>query len=91
VTRDADAKEGVSRPARKEVSYSNPSPADRARELILRTGLSQRAVARELEVDDRTLRYWCSGAKPVPRIAILALERLVELKRTVTDNGFEPR
>lgn len=83
LTREEGAKDGADS-GRREVSYSDPSPADRIRELINRTGLSQRGVARELEVDDRTLRYWCSGEKPIPKMAFLALERLVQLQREIT-------
>ena len=58
----------------REVSDST----DRLRELLDEAGLSQRAAARELEIDDRTMRYWC--ASEAPRIAILAMERFIELK-----------
>ncbi len=47
--------------------------------------LSQRAAARELEVDEREMRYWCAGKERPPRMVMLALERLVELQRRVTD------
>lgn len=84
LTPGESAKDGAPS-GKRNVSYSQPSPADRIRELINRTGLSQRAAAQELEVDDRTLRYWCSGKKPVPRMAFLAFERLIEMRRTITD------
>jgi DNA-binding transcriptional regulator YiaG len=66
------------------ISYAQPTPAERIRELLRRTGLDETAAARELEVDDRTLRYWCSGQVEPPKMALLALERLIELQRQVT-------
>lgn len=50
--------------------------ADRVRELIAAAGLSQRAAARELQVSERAMRYWCSGDQAVPRAILLALEHL---------------
>ncbi len=55
----------------------NGSSAQRMRELLTRLGLSQRAAARELGIDDRIMRYWCAGQKTPPRMAFLALERLL--------------
>jgi ribosome-binding protein aMBF1 (putative translation factor) len=78
VTDDGHAKEGVS-----ERTYSEPSDADRVRELITQLGLSQRAIAKELDINDRVMRYYCSGEQPVPRVVMLALEHLVCLQRQV--------
>ena len=69
-------------PPRDDVDYSAPSDADKVRELIERAGLSQRAAARELEIGERKMRGYCAGEK-VPRVVILALERLVDLQRRV--------
>jgi DNA-binding transcriptional regulator YiaG len=66
------------------VKYSEPSPAQRLRDLLLRANLSQRAGARELGVDERTVRYWCAGQTTPPRMAFLALERLVDIGQQVT-------
>jgi len=66
----------------KDVDYSTPSEADQVRELIERAGLSQRAAARELDINERTMRGYCAGEK-VPRVIMLALERLVEMQRRV--------
>jgi transcriptional regulator with XRE-family HTH domain len=67
------------------MSYDAPPSADkRIRELLVQAGLSQRGAARELELDERTMRYYCSGDRAVPKVVILALERLVDLRRTVT-------
>lgn len=50
--------------------------ADRLRAELARLGLSQRAAARELEIDDRVVRKWCAGQGTVPSIVWLALEAL---------------
>ena len=64
-------------------NYSQPSDANKVRELIDRAGLSQRAAARELDINERAMRGYCAGDK-VPRVVILALERLVDLQRKVS-------
>jgi DNA-binding transcriptional regulator YiaG len=66
-----------------EKSYAQPTDADRIRRLIDKLGLSQRETARQLEVDDRTLRYWCSGQVQPPKMAFLALEQLIAKQRMV--------
>jgi DNA-binding transcriptional regulator YdaS (Cro superfamily) len=43
-------------------------------------GLSQRAAARELGVDDRLMRSWCAGKYPVPRVVALAIKQLAKEK-----------
>lgn len=50
------------------------------RSLTMKLDLSQRGVARELEVDERTVRYWFSGQYPTPISAIYALRYLAEMK-----------
>ena len=67
------------------VSYADPTPAQRIRDLLVLADLSQRAAARELEVDERSMRCWCAGKETPPRMALLALEQLVERRRRVTD------
>jgi hypothetical protein len=52
----------------------------RVRELLRAAGLSPRAAARELEIDELAMRGYCTG-KAVPRYMMLAIERLVELRR----------
>jgi transcriptional regulator with XRE-family HTH domain len=44
-------------------------------------GLSQREAARQLGVDDRSMRYFCSGKLPVPPTVFLALEQLAEIQK----------
>jgi transcriptional regulator with XRE-family HTH domain len=51
--------------------------AERLRERIKEAGLSQRAAARELGVDERTMRYWCAGEYTPPPMALRALDRRV--------------
>lgn len=53
------------------------SPADRIRYQLLLAGLSQRAGARALGIDDRTMRKYCSGHYAVPRVVDLAMQFLV--------------
>lgn len=55
------------------------SDTEKVRDLIEKGGLSQRAAARELGINDRTMRGYCAGA-PISRVVILALERVVDLK-----------
>ena len=43
------------------------------RGLLARAGLSQRAAARELHINERTMRRYCAGQLPVPRVVELAL------------------
>lgn len=50
--------------------------ADRLREQLARLGLSQRGLARLLELDERIVRRWCAGEGPVPKLVWLALEAL---------------
>jgi DNA-binding transcriptional regulator YiaG len=73
------AKDGPS----KEVDYAKPNDASKIRELLVRAGLSQRGAARELDVDERTMRYWCAGDVATPRMAVLALERLIDVQKQI--------
>lgn len=66
-------------------NYEHMSPSDQVRNYLLRAGLSQRQGARELGVDERTMRYWCSGNVTPPRMGIMALAHLVERTRTLRD------
>ena len=56
------------------------SPSDRIRFQLLLCGLSQRAGARALGIDDRTMRYYCSGTRPIPRVVDLAMQMLIHRK-----------
>jgi DNA-binding XRE family transcriptional regulator len=67
-----------------ERSYATPDDATKVRELLAKMGMGQRQAARELEISERTMRYYCGGEK-VPRVVMLALERLLDLhRRTAT-------
>lgn len=66
--------------AAEERDYATPSDATRVRDLIAQIGLGQRGAARELEINERTMRGYCAGDK-VPRVVMLALERLLDLHR----------
>jgi hypothetical protein len=59
---------------------SSPTDNARVRELLRAAGLSPRAAARELEVDELAMRGYCTE-KAVPRYLMLAIERLVDLRR----------
>jgi hypothetical protein len=65
-----------------ERSYAAPTDATKVRDLLARLGMGQREAARELEISERSIRYYCNGEK-VPRVVMLALERLVDLQRRV--------
>lgn len=65
-----------------ERSYATPDDATKVRDLLAKLGMGQREAARELEISERSIRYYCAGDK-VPRVVMLALERLVDLKRRV--------
>jgi transcriptional regulator with XRE-family HTH domain len=47
--------------------------ADRLRDLLKRAGLSQRAAARLLNIEERTMREWCAGQGEVPASVFRAL------------------
>ena len=46
--------------------------ATQLRKLLDRAGLSQRGAARELEIDERTMRYYCAG-QPIPKAVEYAM------------------
>jgi hypothetical protein len=59
---------------------SSPTDNARVRDLLRAAGLSPRAAARELEIDELAMRGYCTG-KAVPRYLMLAIERLADLRR----------
>jgi hypothetical protein len=67
------------------MNYGKRSDAEKVRDLLAKAGLSQRAAAREVDVSDRVMRYYCSGEEPVPRAVMLAhivcLQRQVEARK----------
>jgi hypothetical protein len=56
------------------------SDSERVQELLKRAHLGRSEAAEVLEVSDRDMQRYASGEKPVPRVVILALERLVDLE-----------
>lgn len=67
--------------------------ADRLREFLAEAKLSQRGAARAMEIDERTMRRYCSGELPVPKVVWLALEtvrrnRESMMKTRIEHNGF---
>lgn len=50
--------------------------AEYFRELVSRAGISHRAAARALDLDERTMRYFASGQKPMPYPVQYCLEAL---------------
>lgn len=72
------------------MSTKRQADVDRLRELLAKGELSQRAAARELGVDERTMRYWCSGDYDPPAMAFRALDPVLlhreNLKRTIRNN-----
>lgn len=50
--------------------------ADRLRDWLAAHGRSQRGLARELGISERTMRYYCSGEQAIPTVVWLALQTL---------------
>ncbi|HEY2662779.1 MAG TPA: helix-turn-helix transcriptional regulator [Candidatus Binataceae bacterium] len=76
-------------PAR-DSSPSDSTAADRLRALLERAGLSQRAAARLLVVEERTMRQWCAGqGQPPPSVFRALNPRLTHtenLRRMIASN-----
>jgi DNA-binding transcriptional regulator YiaG len=53
---------------------------DELRKLIADIGLSQREAASLLEVDHRTMRYWCSANPEPPIMAVMAMRYMSTAK-----------
>lgn len=71
------------KPTERQAHASKPGrrakqpPEPDIRELLDRGGLSQREAARQLGINERTMRRYCAGA-PVPRYIRFALLWLVQ-------------
>jgi hypothetical protein len=63
------------------VAPSRPTP-EKLRELLAQLGMSQRGAAKELGIDERTMRYWASGDTPIPPMAMYALRWLGSQDKT---------
>jgi len=59
------------------------SDATWVRESFAMLGWSQREAAQQLGVLEGECRAWCRGAA-VPRVAVLAIERLLEIQKGAT-------
>jgi transcriptional regulator with XRE-family HTH domain len=74
----------------RDSSHSNSTEADRLRTLLKLGGLSQRAAARLLNVEERTMRQWCAGQGSPPASVFRALSpRLTHtehLRRMIESN-----
>jgi hypothetical protein len=62
-----------------DAAFDQPKDAKAVelRKLIAAGGYSQRGAARELQISERMMRYYCSGEQPVPRVVMLAMRHLV--------------
>ena len=49
--------------------------ATELRELLSEAGVTQRAAARELQINERTMRRYAAG-EPIPRVVELALQQV---------------
>jgi transcriptional regulator with XRE-family HTH domain len=77
-------------PPARDSSPSDATAADRLRALLQRAGLSQRAAARLLDVEERTMRQWCAGqGQPPPSVFRALNPRLTHtenLRRMIASN-----
>jgi hypothetical protein len=58
-----------------------PTDATLVREHLEALGLSQREAARQLGIDERSMRYYCAGKLPVPPVVFLALRQVEQIRR----------
>jgi len=65
-------------PLRPDGDDSVPADAARLRALLVRAGFGQHTAARELEIAEHDMTCYCAGHEPVPRVVMLAVERLVD-------------
>lgn len=47
------------------------------RALLAASETSQRAMAKKLGINERTMRRWCLGQSPVPRMASYAIKWII--------------
>jgi len=59
-------------------SRSHDSDAAHLREMLRQVGLSQRGAARQMGINERTMRRYCLGELPVPRLVWLAMTALTD-------------
>jgi hypothetical protein len=54
--------------------------AKQLQRLLDNAELSQRGTARELEINERTMRRYVSGDQPIPRVVEFAVLHLIDMK-----------
>lgn len=54
--------------------------------LLGRSGLSQRGAAKALEINERSMRRYCSGEQPIPKTVELALLYLASQSETGSES-----
>jgi hypothetical protein len=57
------------------------SDAQRLRALLVRAGYGHHAAALELDIDQNAIDAYCAGDAPVPRVVMMAVERLVDRRK----------
>lgn len=60
---------------------TKPTDADILRRYLQEAGYSQRAAARELRIEDRTMRRYLSGDQAVPPTVFFSIRHLAMMKR----------
>jgi hypothetical protein len=64
-----------------ETSSHSKTIADQIRDELAEVGLSQRAAARALGVDEREMRRYCTDTSLAPPYVLLALRQLTQVAR----------
>jgi hypothetical protein len=65
------------------ISKTTPTTSMTAKQLqrlLDNAELSQRGTARELEINERTMRRYVSGDQPIPRVVEFAVRYLIDTK-----------
>jgi len=55
--------------------------------LLTQAALSQRGAAKALEINERSMRRYCSGEQPVPKTVELALKYLASQSDAGAEHG----
>jgi len=54
--------------------------AQHIRTMVRSLALTHEEIARRLEIDVALFERFCNGTEPVPRVVVLAVERLLDLR-----------
>lgn len=54
--------------------------AQRIREMVRSLGLTPNEVAHRLEIELSRFERFCNGTEPVPKVVLLAVERLLDVR-----------